>query len=114
MYDELLEKRKITDKELYEKVNSHTAQIETQDEFNKKVEKNLNNLSCEIKCIARATSMYAIDKENSIMDYVKQIKTVAPKLQIRKESTHKFSDFEIACEEQMRNDNPNWFTNNNI
>ncbi len=32
--------------------------------FNKKVEKNLNNLSCEIKCIARATSMYVIDKEN--------------------------------------------------
>ncbi len=58
--------------------------------------------------------MYVIDKENSIMDYVKQIKTVAPKLQIRKEPTHKFSDCEITCEEQMRNDNPNWFTNNNI
>jgi hypothetical protein len=31
MYDELLEKRKTADKELYEKVNSHTAQIETQE-----------------------------------------------------------------------------------
>jgi isochorismate synthase EntC len=64
IYDELLEKRKTTDKELYEKVNSHAAQIETQGEFNKIVEKNLNKLSCEIKCIALATSMYVIDKEN--------------------------------------------------
>jgi len=69
MYGKLLEKRKTTDKELYKKVNSHTAQIETQGEFNKKVEKNLDNLSCEIKCIALATSMYVIDKENSIMDF---------------------------------------------
>ena len=50
MYDELLEISKRTDKELYEKVNSHTAQLETQGEFNKKVEKDLNKLSCEIKC----------------------------------------------------------------
>jgi hypothetical protein len=77
MYDELLEKRKTTDKELYEKVNSHTAHTETQGEFNKKGEKNSNKLSCEIKCITLAASMYVIDKENSIMDYVKQIKTVA-------------------------------------
>jgi hypothetical protein len=49
------------------------------------------------------------------MDYVKQIKLIAaPKLQIRKEPTHKFSDLVIAREEQMRNDSPNWFTNNNI
>ena len=35
--------------------------------------------------------MYVVDKENSIMDYVKQIKTVAaPDLQIRKQPIHKF------------------------
>lgn len=43
--------------------------------------------------------MYVVDKENSIMDYVKQIKTVtAPELQIRKEPIQKFTDFLIACE----------------
>jgi hypothetical protein len=56
MYDELLEKSKTTDKELCEKVSSHTAQLETQGEFNKKVEKGLNKLSCEIKCIINVCS----------------------------------------------------------
>ena len=77
--------------------------METQGEFNQKVEKDLNKLSFEIKCIAIATSMYVVDKENSIMDYVKQIKTVAAtELQIRKAPIHKFSHFLIACEKQMR------------
>ena len=48
--------------ELNEKVNSHTAQLETQGEFNKKVEKDLNKLKCEIKCIALAKSMYVCSR----------------------------------------------------
>jgi hypothetical protein len=62
-----------------------------------------------------ALSMYVVDKENSTMDYVKQMKTAAaPELQILKVPIRKFSDLLIACEKQMKNENPNWFTINNI